>query len=102
MRALVRGNEVMPEDTWSEWVRNNLAFLTGTETDSEGQPMKGDGWTLVEDYEPDESPTEAPSAPSEAPEEVEPSQDTSEPEKEETVTYGGRTYTLDELRKLIG
>lgn len=106
MRALIRGNEVMTEP-FSPWVRNNLAFLAGTEVDSEGNPMKGDGWVLVEDYVVTEDvntdkPTEAPRAPAEAPKEVEPSQDTPEPEKEtETVTYGGRTYTLDELKKLL-
>ena len=95
-------------EPFSPWVESNLAFLTGTEVDSEGNPMKGDGWTLVEDYVVTEdvntdAPAEVLGTPVEAPKEVEPSQDTPEPEKEaETVTYGGRTYTLDELRKLLG
>lgn len=49
-RALVRGNEVMLEP-FSAWVQNNIDFLTGNEKDEEGNPLPGDGWTLVEDYE---------------------------------------------------
>lgn len=51
MKALIRGNEVMTEP-FSPWVQNNIAFLTGTEVDADGNPLQGDGWTLVEDYEP--------------------------------------------------
>lgn len=51
MKALIRGKEVMTEPFFP-WVQNNLAFLTGTETDADGNPLPGDGWTLVEDYEP--------------------------------------------------
>ena len=125
MRALIRNDEVMTEDTWSEWVRSNIPFLTGTEVDSEGQPMKGDGWTLVEDYHPQEGVQNGPGDDSvvtevseveDAPVARSVSEDAGtqspsvitegDPEApvstEETVTYGGRTYTLDELRKLIG
>lgn len=49
MRALIRGNEVIMEP-FSPWVLNNMAFLTGQEKDVDGNPIKGDGWTLVEDY----------------------------------------------------
>lgn len=51
MRALIRGNEVIVEP-FNQWVTNNLKWLTGTETDEEGNPLPGDGWTLVENYEP--------------------------------------------------
>ena len=51
MKALIRGKEVITEP-FSPWVQNNIAFLTGTEVDADGNPIKGDGWTLVENYEP--------------------------------------------------
>lgn len=56
MKALIRTHEdgtteVMTEP-FSPWVENNLAFLTGTEVDADGNPLPGDGWTLVENYEP--------------------------------------------------
>lgn len=55
-RALIRGNEIMVEP-FSPWVEANLPFLTGTETDAEGNKLPGDGWTLVEDYIPEEEDT---------------------------------------------
>ena len=103
MRALVRGKEVMTEP-FSPWVQNNLAFLTGKEKDAEGNPLPGDGWTLVEDYH---EPVEGPEEPVEGPKESEPVQSTPSAEQDtvdltETVTYGGKEYTLEELKKLIG
>lgn len=56
MRAIRKGDEFYPEDRWTEWMKNNLAFLTGTEVDADGNPIKGDGWTLIEDYKPEEEP----------------------------------------------
>lgn len=58
MKALIREHEdgeteVMTEP-FSPWVEANLAWLTGQEKDSEGNPLPGDGWTLVEDYQPPE------------------------------------------------
>lgn len=54
--ALIRkhddGTEEVMTEPFSPWVQNNLAFLTGTEVDAEGNPIKGDGWTLVENYTP--------------------------------------------------
>lgn len=79
MRALIRGKEVCIENAWTKWQRMNMLFLTGKEKDADGNPLPGDGWTLVEDYR-------------------EPVEDSIE----ETVTYGGKEYTLDELKKLIG
>lgn len=58
MMAIRKGDEIYPEDNWTEWMKNNLAFLTGTEVDADGNPIKGDGWTLVEDYEPPEPESE--------------------------------------------
>lgn len=116
MRALIRNDEVMPEDTWSEWVRNNLAFLTGTEVDSEGNPMKGDGWVLVTDYNPDLSPVENVELEDEpyirglvdrSDEDDEPADEDvctriAEPlDEEETVTIKGKTYTISELKTLL-
>ena len=101
MRALIRGTEICLENAWTKWQRMNLLFLTGKEKDADGNPLPGDGWTLVEDY-PD---------PVENPEEPEPVQSTHVEEKPaeqpseplpETVTYGGKEYTLEELKKLIG
>lgn len=53
MRALIRGTEVIIEP-FNTWVLNNLAFLTGTEKDKNGNPINGDGWTLIDNYEPPE------------------------------------------------
>ena len=114
MRALIRGTEICLENAWSKWQRMNMLFLTGKEKDADGNPLPGDGWTLVEDYVPPEpvdgseepqpvqctrssesegAVTESPSTPSvEQPTEALP----------ETVTYGGKEYTLEELKKLIG
>ena len=57
MRALIRNNEVMTEP-FSPWVKANLKWLTGTEKDADGNALPGDGWTLVEDYEPPTEGTE--------------------------------------------
>ena len=96
MRALIRGTEICLENAWSKWQRMNMLFLTGKEKDADGNPLPGDGWTLVEDYqepvEDHEDPELIQSTPS-----VE--QGTESPT--ETVTYGGKEYTLDELKKLI-
>lgn len=53
MRALIRDKEVIMEP-FTTWIEANLPFLTGKETDQNGQPVEGDGWTLVEDYTPEE------------------------------------------------
>ena len=97
MRALIRGTEICLENAWSKWQRMNLLFLTGKEKDVDGNPLPGDGWTLVEDYQESVEGTE----------DVQPIQSTPVEEKPaealtETVTYGGKEYTLDELKKLIG
>ena len=101
MRALIRGTEICLENAWTKWQKMNMLFLTGKEKDAEGNPLPGDGWTLVEDYQ----------EPVEGCEEPEPIQSTPVEEKSveqgaetlpETVTYGGKEYNLDELKKLIG
>ena len=113
MRALIRGKEVCLENAWTKWQRMNMLFLTGKEKDADGNPLPGDGWTLVEDY-PDPVENHDGSRPirsdSEDPEEPQPVQSTPVEEKPaeqpsealpETVTYGGKEYTLEELKKLI-
>ena len=101
MRALIRGTEICLENAWTKWQRMNLLFLTGKEKDADDNPLPGDGWTLVEDYQ----------VPAEGTEEPQTVQTTSMEEKPagqdaealtETVTYGGKEYTLEELKKLIG
>lgn len=56
MKALIRkhddGTEEVMTEPFSPWVQNNIAFLTGQEKDAEGNLLPGDGWTLVENYEP--------------------------------------------------
>ena len=92
MRALIRGKEICLENAWTKWQRMNMLFLTGKEKDADGNPLPGDGWTLVEDYQ----------EPMEGTEEPQPIQSTPVEEKpSETVTYGGKEYTLEELKKLI-
>ena len=51
MRTLIRGTEICLENAWTKWQRMNLLFLTGKEKDADGNPLPGDGWTLVEDTE---------------------------------------------------
>ena len=116
MRALIRGKEVCLENAWSKWQKMNMLFLTGKEKDADGNPLPGDGWTLVEDYqepvegteesqpvqctrssESEGAVTESPSTPAEE----KPVEQRAE-SLPETVTYGGKEYTLDELKKLIG
>ena len=116
MRALIRGTEICLENAWTKWQRMNMLFLTGKEKDADGNPLPGDGWTLVEDYqepvEGTEEPqpiqctrssesegavTESPSTPVEEKSSEQPSEALSD-----TVTYGGKEYTLEELKKLIG
>ena len=97
MRALIRGTEICLENAWTKWQRMNMLFLTGKEKDADGNPLPGDGWTLVEDY-PD--PVEG----SEEPQSVQstPSVEQDAADLTDTVTYGGKEYTLEELKKLIG
>lgn len=60
MKALIRkhedGTDEIMTEPFSPWVQNNIAFLTGTEHTTDGNPMPGDGWTLVENYTPEEEP----------------------------------------------
>ena len=100
MKALIRGKEVITEP-FSPWVQNNIPFLTGTEVDADGNPLPGDGWTLVEDYvaPAEDAMAEVPpvaETPIEAIEDTAPSTVPGE-----TVEIGGKTYSLDDLRKLI-
>ena len=116
MRALIRGTEICLENAWTKWQRMNMLFLTGKEKDADGNPLPGDGWTLVGGYVPPEPMYRTPiqekpveqSAESEGTVTESPSTRSSESEGTvteslpETVSYGGKEYTLEELKKLIG
>ena len=116
MRALIRGTEICLENAWTKWQRMNMLFLTGKEKDADGNPLPGDGWTLVEDDQEPAEDTEEPQTvqttsmeekPAEQGAEALPETRSSESEgavtePPSTVTYGGKEYTLDELKKLIG
>ena len=78
-----------------------MLFLTGKEKDANGNPFPGDGWTLVEDYQEPVEGTEEPQPIQSTPVEEKPAEQPAEAIPE-TVTYGGKEYTLDELKKLIG
>ena len=101
MRALIRGTEICLENAWSKWQRMNMLFLTGKEKDAEGNPLPGDGWTLVEDYQEPVEDTKSTYPAQSTPVEEKPSEQPSA-DLSETVTYGGKEYTLEELKKLIG
>ena len=107
MRALIRGKEVCLENAWTKWQRMNMLFLTGKEKDADGNPLPGDGWTLDENYpdpvEGHEEPvvdTKSTYPVQSIPVEAKPAEQPSEA-LPETVTYGGKEYTLEELKKLI-
>ena len=108
MRALIRGKEVCLENAWTKWQRMNMLFLTGKEKDADGNPLPGDGWTLdenypdpVEGYEEPVEDTKSTYPVQSTPVEEKPVEQSSEP-LPETVTYGGKEYTLEELKKPIG
>ena len=117
MRALIRGTEICLENAWSKWQKMNMLFLTGKEKDAEGNPLPGDGWTLVEDYQEsaddkdvEDTGHDSARVPVEDTKSTYPIQSIPVEEKPaeqpsealtETVTYGGREYTLEELKKLI-
>ena len=101
MRALIRGTEICLENAWTKWQRMNMLFLTGKEKDVDGNPLPGDGWTLVEDYQEPAEDTEEPEPIRNTPVEEKPAEQDAEA-LPETVTYGGKEYTLEELKKLIG
>ena len=101
MRALIRGTEICLENAWSKWQKMNLLFLTGKEKDADGNPLPGDGWTLVEDYQEPVEDTKSTYPVQSTPVEEKPVEQDAV-DLTETVTYGGKEYTLDELKKLIG
>ena len=111
MRALIRGTEICLENAWTKWQRMNMLFLTGKEKDVDGNPLKGDGWTLVEDYqEPMEDPEEffERAGVGNADTKIEFTiqergfgvNHMNNPVSE-TVTIDGKTYTKDELLALL-
>ena len=50
MKALKRDDEIIPEP-WDQWTQDHLVWLTTPRPD-------GDGYTLIEDYEPPEESSE--------------------------------------------
>ena len=52
MKALIRGDEIITEP-WNQWVEDHLDWLTTSRPE-------GDGYKLVEDYEPPEISEETP------------------------------------------
>lgn len=100
MRALIRGTEICLENAWTKWQRMNMLFLTGKEKDADGNPLPGDGWTLVEDY-PESVENHDGSQPIHSDSEEKPAEQSAEA-LPDTVSYGGKEYTLEELKKLIG
>lgn len=98
MKALIRRKfETITQDM-------NIPFIDW----DTGAPLTNDEWsggpyTLVNDYVPPEPAegSEEPEPVQSTPVEEKPSEQPSEP-LPETVTYGGKEYTLEELKKLIG
>ena len=98
MKALIRN----PGETVTE--RDGIVGIDW----NTGAPLTNEAWaggpyTLVNDYVPPE-PVEGPEEPKpiqSTPVEEKPVEQSSEP-LPETVTYGGKEYTLEELKKLIG
>ena len=52
MKALQRDDEIIPEP-WSQWTYDHLEWLTTPRPN-------GDGYTLIEDYQPTEISEETP------------------------------------------
>ena len=101
MRALIRGTEICLENAWTKWQRMNMLFLTGKEKDVDGNPLPGDGWTLVEDYQEPVEDHEGSQPIQSTPVGEKPAEQGAE-SPTETATHGRKEYTLDELKKLIG
>lgn len=108
MRALIRGTEICLENAWTKWQRMNLLFLTGKEKDADGNPIPGDGWTLVEDYQEPADEFAERAGVEIADTEIEFTiQERGVGVKHanapapETVTIDGKTYTKDELLALL-
>ena len=47
MKALQRDTEIWPETAWTQWTYDHLEWLTTPRPD-------GDGYTMIENYEPEE------------------------------------------------
>lgn len=43
MKALVRGDEVIPEEEWTTWIKEHIDWMC------KDRPL-GDGWKLITDY----------------------------------------------------
>ena len=83
MKALIRGDEVWSEDSWTQWTRDHIDWLTTARPE-------GDGYRLVNDYTEDsvivvEDPEPIP-------------QDENE---DDYVIIDGKKYSKEELRALL-
>ena len=91
MKALQRDTEIIPEP-WNQWTINHLEWLTTPRPN-------GDGYTLIEDYQPEEAPEEVlEPEPETVPEAIaeEPSDD------DEIVVIDGVEYTKAQIRAMMG
>lgn len=96
MKVLIRGDEVILECNWTPWIRANLAWLTGQETDSKGNPLPGDGWRLENWYEPDDAEIFKEELDYEFPDPKE-----EETEAPKSFWFDGKEYTEEELCRLL-
>lgn len=81
MRVLVRGEEIIVEP-FDQWTLDHLDWLTTPRPD-------GDGYTLIEDYEP---PAEAQEAQEEAPAPEAPQEPAETPSGDDVVIIDGVEY----------
>lgn len=47
MKALIRDTEIIPETNWTKWIKEHLEWLCTPRPN-------GDGYTLIEDYQPED------------------------------------------------
>ena len=84
MKALIRGNEIWPEDRWTQWTRDHIDWLTTARPE-------GDGYTLINDYTEDSVIVEEP----------EPIVQEEVVEDDDYVIIDGKRYSKEELRSLL-
>lgn len=84
MKALIREDEIWTEETWTQWTRDHIGWLTTVRPE-------GDGYTLVNDY------TEC----SEIVVEEEKVPQDNVVEDDDYVIINGVRYSKDELRSML-
>ena len=82
MKALIREDEIWSEETWTQWTRDHIGWLTTARPE-------GDGYTLVNDYTEDSEITDG-----EVPQEE-------VVEDDDYVIIDGKRYSKEELRALL-